>query len=154
MIPSENPDGTPDGDPNNTDTTESKSTPVAAIAGGVVGGVVALALIGILIWFLMRRKKQAQNIGAPSTHPTGPNELPSDRRNELSSETKYTPAPPYYYEVGNNNHHELYGQGTVSPLSSKTQPTPQTAYSELYAPPLPQTHHAVELDASVVPNRT
>lgn len=33
-------------------------TNVGAIAGGVVGGVVGLALIGVLVWFLLRRKNK------------------------------------------------------------------------------------------------
>ena len=36
---------------------ESSSTNVGAIAGGVVGGIVVLALIGVLIWYFMKRSK-------------------------------------------------------------------------------------------------
>ncbi|KAH7382215.1 hypothetical protein BKA66DRAFT_570511 [Pyrenochaeta sp. MPI-SDFR-AT-0127] len=34
------------------------STPVGAIAGGVVGGVALIALLALLTWFFLRRKKQ------------------------------------------------------------------------------------------------
>ena len=43
--------------PSNTPSQSSSSTPVGAIAGGVVGGIVGLALLGLLVWFLMRRKR-------------------------------------------------------------------------------------------------
>ncbi|KAK5655592.1 hypothetical protein OQA88_5523 [Cercophora sp. LCS_1] len=144
--------GSGSSDPNTSDSG-SKSSPVAAIAGGVVGGLIGVALVGVLVWFLIRRKKRSQDIGYThaSTAPTGPNELGSERPNEMSSETKYTPAPPYH-EVGGNNHHELYGQGATSPLPAKTQPVPGH-YTELYAGPPTQTAHAVELDASMSERR-
>jgi hypothetical protein len=37
----------------------SSSTPVGAIAGGVVGGVAGLALLALLAWFFMRRKRSS-----------------------------------------------------------------------------------------------
>ncbi len=46
-----------------TPTPSSSSTDVGAIVGGVVGGVAGIALIGLGIWFFMRRsnKKKAAN---------------------------------------------------------------------------------------------
>ncbi|KAF8987749.1 hypothetical protein BDQ17DRAFT_1199528, partial [Cyathus striatus] len=35
-----------------------KSSPAGAIAGGVVGGVAGIAIIGLLIWFLRRRRSR------------------------------------------------------------------------------------------------
>ncbi|GKT57146.1 DUF1620 domain-containing protein [Colletotrichum tofieldiae] len=37
---------------------DKSSTPIGAIVGGVVGGVAVIALIGLGIWFLIRKKKQ------------------------------------------------------------------------------------------------
>ncbi|KAK6503983.1 hypothetical protein TWF506_002200 [Arthrobotrys conoides] len=47
------------------DSDSDGSTPVGAIVGGVVGGVLGLALIGVLIWWI-RRKKQAEKKDAPT----------------------------------------------------------------------------------------
>lgn len=45
--------------------SDGSSTPTGAIVGGVVGGVVGLALIGVLIWWI-RRKKQTEKKEAPA----------------------------------------------------------------------------------------
>lgn len=37
-----------------------RSSNVGAIAGGVVGGVVGLALLALLLWFLLKRRRQAK----------------------------------------------------------------------------------------------
>ncbi|KAM0327209.1 hypothetical protein ACHAQA_006343 [Verticillium albo-atrum] len=49
--------GSGNGSDNGSDGSSGSSTPVGAIAGGVVGGVAGLALVGFLVWFLMRRRK-------------------------------------------------------------------------------------------------
>lgn len=49
----------PPGGNDNSDSNNSSSTPTGAIAGGVVGGVAGLALIGGLIFFLIRRKRKS-----------------------------------------------------------------------------------------------
>ncbi|KAJ0165659.1 hypothetical protein CTA2_10472 [Colletotrichum tanaceti] len=41
-------------DPDN----DEKPVPIGAIVGGVVGGVAVIALVGLGIWFLLRKKKQ------------------------------------------------------------------------------------------------
>ncbi|KAH6688519.1 kelch repeat protein [Plectosphaerella plurivora] len=52
-------------------TSASSGPPVGAIAGGVVGGVVGLALVGGLVWFLLRKKrKQGAMKGSPATDVT------------------------------------------------------------------------------------
>lgn len=48
----------------NTSTTADATTPVAAIAGGVVGGVIVMAIIGLGIFFFMRRKKRASALSS------------------------------------------------------------------------------------------
>jgi len=39
------------------------STPTGAIIGGVVGGVVGLAIISLIVWFLLRKRKPSGQIG-------------------------------------------------------------------------------------------
>ncbi|KAF3078505.1 hypothetical protein TWF569_001018 [Orbilia oligospora] len=47
------------------DSDSDDGTPVGAIVGGVVGGVLGLALVGVLIWWLLR-KKRAEKKDAPA----------------------------------------------------------------------------------------
>lgn len=42
-----------------TSAPASSGTPIGPIVGGVVGGVAALALVGFLAWFLIRRRRNA-----------------------------------------------------------------------------------------------
>lgn len=50
-----------------------KKSNAGAIAGGVVGGVAGLALIGLLVWFLLRRKNQTKyGAAAAHTSPSAP----------------------------------------------------------------------------------
>ncbi|KAL4756974.1 uncharacterized protein BDW70DRAFT_119594 [Aspergillus foveolatus] len=53
------PDSPTASDTDLTSDSSSSSTNAGAIAGGVVGGVAGLALIIALIWFLLRRRRQA-----------------------------------------------------------------------------------------------
>ena len=41
----------------NSPNSQSSSTPVGPIVGGVVGGLAGLALLGLAVWFVMRRKR-------------------------------------------------------------------------------------------------
>ena len=45
--------------PTSSPPQEESSTPVGAIAGGVVGGVAGLAVITLIAWLLMRRKRKS-----------------------------------------------------------------------------------------------
>lgn len=47
-----------------SDSDSGSSSNAGAIAGGVVGGIAALAAIGIVIFFFMRRKKQRAGASA------------------------------------------------------------------------------------------
>ncbi|KAH6691469.1 hypothetical protein F5X68DRAFT_229322 [Plectosphaerella plurivora] len=47
--------------------SSSGGTSTAVIAGGVVGGVLGVALIGGLIWFLLRRRRKATDHGMDET---------------------------------------------------------------------------------------
>lgn len=67
------------------------STPVGAIAGGVVGGVAGIALVAGIIWYALKRRKQAAaEAGQPSQQePTDPSKSPGYQQNGT------TPTPPY-----------------------------------------------------------
>ncbi|AEO64764.1 uncharacterized protein THITE_127746 [Thermothielavioides terrestris NRRL 8126] len=54
-------------------TAKSSSTPVGPIVGGVVGGVAGLALIGLLVFFLIRHK----NKNSPPPPPVNPAMAPA-----------------------------------------------------------------------------
>lgn len=67
---------TPSGTPSNPNSpapsggapgssTTGSSTPVGAIVGGVVGGLAALALVGLVVWF-MRRRRARQGVLPPA----------------------------------------------------------------------------------------
>lgn len=77
----------------------SKKSNTGAIVGGAVGGVLGLALICVLIFFLMRRKKRNQTAGGGdlSTAPISPT------HKEKTHETPYTPfsghSPPPTYSA-------------------------------------------------------
>ena len=57
---SNNNDSNNDSNSTSGDDENNTSTNTGAIAGGVVGGVAALALLGGIIWFVLRRRRQRQ----------------------------------------------------------------------------------------------
>lgn len=79
-----------------TSGNNSSSTPVGAITGGVVGGVVGLALIGLAVWFFLRRRQQASELDGQGTI----SELqlskppPSAHLSELDQSTPPAELPP------------------------------------------------------------
>jgi hypothetical protein len=79
------------GDPSNT-PSEGGKTNVGAIAGGVVGGVVGLALIGLLVFFLLRRKNRQKR---------APSEIYSQNTGVTPS-SMHGPAPGSFFD-GNSN---------------------------------------------------
>ena len=60
----------------------TSSSHTGAIAGGVVGGVVGLALIGVLIWWLLRRRKSPKYQQAQVTDSYQPGIGPDIRPSE------------------------------------------------------------------------
>ncbi|KAK5077661.1 hypothetical protein LTR70_009541 [Exophiala xenobiotica] len=99
-----------DGEPNN-------STNVGAIAGGVVGGVAGLAIIGILAFCLVRRRKKQRRVSEGQQQQYFPEVAEAPYRNELSS------PPPKYISGG------------VYEADNATTPDP----SQRYASSLAQT---------------
>jgi hypothetical protein len=93
--------------------TSGSGTPVGAIAGGVVGGVVAIAIIGGLVWFFLRKRRGQQDnystTGATDTPGSfeGAGRKPSPGQySELHGE--HSPAPveleqrQYHQELDSN----------------------------------------------------
>ncbi|KAM0276761.1 hypothetical protein ACHAQH_006410 [Verticillium albo-atrum] len=63
--------GGQDGNDSDSGSDNSSSAPAGAIAGGVVGGVAAIAIIGLLIWFLRRRSRQRDVAGVSGGSEAG-----------------------------------------------------------------------------------
>ncbi|KAM0334379.1 hypothetical protein ACHAQA_001405 [Verticillium albo-atrum] len=115
------------GNGSDSGSDNSSSTPVGAIAGGVVGGIAAIAIVGLIVWFLRRRSKQREAAGVSESHHAGvggsspsktsympvspsamtPSELDQTQRVEMqdSSPKPELPAAPQYYAA------ELDGTG-------------------------------------------
>ncbi|TDZ23877.1 Kelch repeat-containing protein [Colletotrichum orbiculare MAFF 240422] len=72
-----------------SDGTDSHSSSTGAIVGGVVGGVGGVALIGALVWFLLRRRRKRQPapaVNTPATTETG--------QIYAGHQHAYSPVPP------------------------------------------------------------
>lgn len=118
------------------DVPKKDNTPVSAIAGGVVGGVAGVSLIGVLVWWLLRRKRRAATTGyTPAQYEmngvASPTELPSHAQ---------TPYGQTHYDRSHYSH------------------TPEPAPSELAgrqkSPPAELDTPVAELDgSSQVPHR-
>ncbi|KAK3305114.1 uncharacterized protein B0T15DRAFT_188770 [Chaetomium strumarium] len=71
-----------------TPAAASSSTPVGPIVGGVVGGVAGLGLLGLGVFFLLRRKKQ--DPASPMAPPGGPVYMPPPGQGPYPNQ----PSPP------------------------------------------------------------
>jgi hypothetical protein len=99
--------------PSDEGSDTGSGTPVAAIAGGVAGGVAGLALIGALVFFFLRRRRD--RAGTTDHY-------------ELTADDKDKPAPMYPSPV--------YGQQPQHGRPQYVQPAeldqyPQSNYYEL-----------------------
>ena len=142
--------------------TSSKSN-TGAIAGGVVGGVVGLALIGALIFFLLRKKRNQKaaegDLGAAAMVPMGNEKNGGSPSSQIGGQSRMWPsrlrlylvlmnlaAPPtysapiqdYYQNMAPNKGHQSYHQYAShadgpQELQGSSTSQAQNRYSELPA---------------------
>lgn len=128
----------PDGGGSTSPDDSNSSSNTGAIAGGVVGGVVGLALLGVLVWFLLRRAKERRlekefdgnfdpdrfarpSVGGGTLPQMGPAEEEDDG-------------------VGGRLGASAVGGGVVSPYALY-QPTSPPQHSAGSPPPMSQRSH-------------
>ncbi|KAF2856585.1 hypothetical protein T440DRAFT_473972 [Plenodomus tracheiphilus IPT5] len=125
--------------------TPSNKSNTGAIVGGVVGGLLGLALIGVLVFFLMRRKKRNQptdggDLGAATLAPM------HNEKNHGTPHTQFggqSPPPTYsaphhaYQSISppSKNTYAHYGSNDDGPqeLPASTTTPHENRYSELPA---------------------
>ncbi|KAK0441115.1 hypothetical protein EV421DRAFT_1737015 [Armillaria borealis] len=96
--------------------SSGSSSNIGAIVGGVVGGVCGLALLALIIWFVLKRRKRWDDIfddlddQVAANTGTGGND-----RFSLGRDLDVEPKPYEYGTVGGNTHPSLNG---VSPPQS------------------------------------
>ncbi|KAI1340197.1 hypothetical protein F5Y15DRAFT_415087 [Xylariaceae sp. FL0016] len=106
----------------NNNSTSKSSTPVGAIVGGVVGGVAALALLGFLAWFLLRRKRNNAN------HP------PTDGAAPQVAQYQNPPySPSQQGQPGYDPRYSYAGTATASP-GQQGFPSPASSPAPYYSP--------------------
>jgi hypothetical protein len=147
--------------PGGIDPTQKKKSSKAWIAGAVIGPIVGLALIGALVWFLLRRRNRSthtapQQGGAamatadPSHPPAGVGGF-TDAKPQFAQQQQAQPFVPAPY---NNQSAYAQQQGFAeAPLS----PAPQynaagTPYVAPGSPP-PQQQYAQDVKHSHVATR-
>jgi hypothetical protein len=102
------------------------STPIGPIVGGVIGGIAALAVIGVVAFLFIRRKKKAT---APSPVQYGQSEYMGGQSHMSASM-----ASPM-------TQHPLQHSGDYkSPAAIPTPMSPSPPYQPPYSPP-PQTYY-------------
>jgi hypothetical protein len=127
------------GEPGGVDVpdVESESTPVGAIVGGVVGGIGGAALIGVLAWMLVRRKRKT---AVPTSDPD--NHIPDNEAGGNGG-----PYSAYHNDKGAGVP-ETHGNGRYSELPAQdaaaTYPLSGPAEADSKSSPRPPT----ELDSS------
>ncbi|KAI8937546.1 hypothetical protein NX059_005263 [Plenodomus lindquistii] len=98
----------PSNSPNSTPEPSKKSN-TGAIVGGVVGGVLGLALIGVLVFFLMRRKKRSQ--ATDGMDASNAAMTPMQMHNDKSHGTPLTPfggqSPPPTYSAPHDTYQAI-----------------------------------------------
>ncbi|KAL2134481.1 hypothetical protein VTI74DRAFT_11664 [Chaetomium olivicolor] len=128
---------------------ESSSTPVGPIVGGVVGGVAALGLIGLGIFFLVRRKNQKDAPPSPPANAaaapvSGPGFMPPPGQGPSPNQS---PPPNMSPTPG------APGAAAFAPHYTMMKPPMATTVSPMQGPPMtpvtvsptgspsPQTYH-------------
>lgn len=104
--------------------SEGSSTNVGAIAGGVVGGVVGLALIGLLVFFLMRRRSKKGTApsdmysnAAPSMHGPAPSAYSDGFAASPEPKPYYNPNDPATFPLDMNSFSTPPPQHTGTPIT-------------------------------------
>ncbi|KAF1955919.1 hypothetical protein CC80DRAFT_82025 [Byssothecium circinans] len=88
-------------------------TPVGAIAGGVVGGIAVIAIVAILAWFFLRRRKQGEQPGVSDYQQAY--EIP-----EHSERYAYK-GDAYIHEAPGDRIYEV-GDGVIGEMSAQERP--------------------------------
>ncbi|KAI1879296.1 hypothetical protein JX265_002250 [Neoarthrinium moseri] len=114
---------TPD---SSSSSSSGSSTNTGAIAGGVVGGVVVLALIGLGVWFLLRKKKSVDN---DNTSP------PTQPQPDMAQSAGY-PSPPPPGTPGYDPRFSFAAAHSQMSPTTPGYPSPQGTPSPYYDPQL------------------
>lgn len=91
-----------------------KKSHTGAIAGGVVGGIVGLALLGALVWFLLRRRRNSEGIDGTRDHKYAVGAQEVDSR--LVSEMDGQGVTPYSELSAVEKKHYSELQGDTQPV--------------------------------------
>ncbi|KAF7776588.1 hypothetical protein Agabi119p4_4981 [Agaricus bisporus var. burnettii] len=134
--------------PNGTDNNQGGggSNHTGAIVGGVVGGVVGgLAILALLVWIILRKRRQAKFDEFDGNFD--PARVVSSRGNRLNLDDEDTPAAagitpyPYPEHQQQNMAQVPFGAGYVPSSSTSASPPPQlppgASYSQHYNPTSP-----------------
>ncbi|EJF62913.1 hypothetical protein BD309DRAFT_957603 [Dichomitus squalens] len=118
-------DGAPNSGSNSNSGTSSKKSNVGPIVGGVVGGIGGLALIGLVLFFILRHRRNARE-----NQPTGPIDL--------------TAGGDYgqYAQYGNTYGEAQYAEKSPGAVPDSAQPLMSNA--KLYDPNDPSTFPTVD----------
>lgn len=113
-----------------SNSDDSITVAPGTIAGGVVGGVAGLAIIGILAWFLIRRRARKTHSYEPPSSPTAGEDL---RKDGAASVGCSTPAPQYHLAEmdGYREISEVPGNGIGPREGPKELPSVQAEIREL-----------------------
>ncbi|KZV73403.1 hypothetical protein PENSPDRAFT_648938 [Peniophora sp. CONT] len=104
-------------------STSSSKSHAGAIAGGVVGGVVGLALIGLLAFFLIRRRRRAgaSDVATGEKRAQGtPGAMSSIATEPMSPRRFYDPSDPSTFPdaIFNDRNGSSVGMSSPAPVST------------------------------------
>lgn len=142
---------TPGAEPSENGESDGPST--GTIAGAAVGGVAGLALIGLGVFLLLRRRRNQKNNETPgpsdpATAPSQPPRYSYAAMTDINQEGKPTPATSYPAGVH-------YQPPQHSYVNQEGSPTPGTVYPSAVPYPPPQHNHGptTEVHGSRYDNR-